>query len=43
MSTGKKIQIRNSMAEHLQNIVATGELLEAAVCRDFRHIVKDGA
>jgi hypothetical protein len=37
MSKPKKIQIRNSTAEYLQNIFAADELDEKAVCRDFRH------
>jgi len=37
MSKPNKIQIRNSTAEYLQNIFATGEIDEKAVCRDFRH------
>ena len=37
MSKPKKVQIRNSTAEYLQNIFAADELDEKAVCRDFRH------
>ena len=33
---------RSTITEHLQNIFATGELDEKAVCRDFRHTAKDG-
>ncbi len=33
---------RSTITEHLKNIFATGELLEAAVCRDFRHTAEDG-
>ncbi len=33
---------RSTITEHLQNIFATGELLEAAVCRDFRQTAEDG-
>ncbi len=42
MGTGKKIQIRNSTAEHLQNISAFDEPKEAAACRDFRQTAEDG-
>lgn len=33
---------RSTITEHLQNIFATGELEEKAVCRDFRHTAEDG-
>lgn len=33
---------RSTITEHLQNIFATGELDEKAVCRDFRHTAEDG-
>jgi len=33
---------RSTVTEHLKNIFATGELLEASVCRDFRHTADDG-
>ena len=33
---------RSTITEHLKNIFATGELLEAAVCRDFRQTAEDG-
>ena len=33
---------RSTITEHLQNIFATGELIEKAVCRDFRHTAEDG-
>jgi hypothetical protein len=33
---------RSTITEHLQNIFATGELEENAVCRDFRHTAEDG-
>ena len=33
---------RSTITEHLQNIFETGELAEAAVCRDFRHTADDG-
>jgi hypothetical protein len=42
MSKPNKVQIRSSSAEFLQNIFATGELDEKAVCRDFRHTAEDG-
>ena len=42
MSKPNKVQIRSSSAEYLQNIFATGELDEKAVCRDFRHTAEDG-
>lgn len=32
---------RSTIAEHLQNIVETGELKESSVCRDFRHTAED--
>ena len=33
---------RSTITEHLQNIFATGELDDKAVCRDFRHTAEDG-
>jgi len=33
---------RSTITEHLQNIFATVELDEKAVCRDFRHTAEDG-
>ncbi len=33
---------RSTITEHLQNIFATDELEEKAVCRDFRHTAEDG-
>jgi hypothetical protein len=33
---------RSTITEHLKNIFETGELVEAAVCRDFRHTAEDG-
>lgn len=33
---------RSTITEHLKNIFATGELQEAAVCRDFRQTADDG-
>ena len=33
---------RSTITEHLQNIFDTGELVEEAVCRDFRHTAEDG-
>ncbi len=33
---------RSTITEHLQNIFDTGELVEKAVCRDFRHTAEDG-
>ncbi len=33
---------RSTITEHLKNIFETGELSEAAVCRDFRHTAEDG-
>jgi len=33
---------RSTITEHLKNIFATGELQEAAVCRDFRQTAEDG-
>jgi len=33
---------RSTIAEHLSNIFQSGELVEKAVCRDFRHTAKDG-
>jgi hypothetical protein len=33
---------RSTITGHLQNIFATGELEEKAVCRDFRHTAEDG-
>ena len=41
MSKPEKAQIRNS-TEYLQNISATCELDEIAVCRNFRHTAEDG-
>lgn len=42
MIAGKKIQIRNSSAEHLQNISAFDEPKEVAECWDFRQTAEDG-
>jgi hypothetical protein len=33
---------RSTITEHLKNIFESGELAEAAVCRDFRHTAEDG-
>ena len=33
---------RSTITEHLKNIFDSGELAEAAVCRDFRHTAEDG-
>lgn len=33
---------RSTITEHLKNIFETGELIEKAVCRDFRHTAEDG-
>ena len=33
---------RSTITEHLQNIFAEGELVEEAVCREFRHTGSDG-
>ena len=33
---------RSTITEHLKNIFETGELAEAAVCRNFRHAAEDG-
>jgi len=33
---------RSTITEHLQNIFETGELVENAVCREFRHTAEDG-
>ena len=33
---------RSTITEHLKNIFETGELVETAVCRDFRHTAEDG-
>jgi hypothetical protein len=33
---------RSTITEHLKNIFDSGELVEAAVCRDFRHTAEDG-
>jgi hypothetical protein len=33
---------RSTITEHLKNIFDTGELIEEAVCRDFRHTAEDG-
>lgn len=33
---------RSTITEHLKNIFGTGELVEAAICRDFRYTAEDG-
>ena len=33
---------RSTITEHLKNLFDSGELAEAAVCRDFRHTAEDG-
>ena len=33
---------RSTITEHLKNIFETGELIENAVCREFRHTAEDG-
>lgn len=33
---------RSTIAEHLQNIFSSGELIENSVCREFRHTGDDG-
>lgn len=33
---------RSTITEHLRNIFETGELVESAVCREFRHTAEDG-
>ncbi|MEN6413770.1 MAG: RhuM family protein, partial [Veillonellales bacterium] len=33
---------RSTITEHLRNIFETGELVEKAVCREFRHTAEDG-
>ena len=33
---------RSTIAEHIQNILADGELIEDSVCRNFRRTAKDG-
>jgi len=33
---------RSTITEHLKNIFDTGELIENAVCREFRHTAEDG-
>jgi hypothetical protein len=33
---------RSTITEHLRNIFETGELIENAVCREFRHTAEDG-
>lgn len=33
---------RSTITEHLRNIFETGELVENAVCREFRHTAEDG-
>jgi len=33
---------RSTITEHLRGIFETGELVEKAVCRDFRHTAEDG-
>jgi len=33
---------RSTITEHLKKIFETGELIENAVCREFRHTAEDG-
>jgi len=33
---------RSTITEHIQRIFTEGELIENAVCRDFRHTAEDG-